>query len=81
MVSTDTGVQRLNDDYPAYAWFISHEDELDVYVGNWVAIGPVGLTSVSPDLDLAVDEARRKGVEVPFIHFIKDLELRTMLRA
>jgi hypothetical protein len=66
------------DDGGAFAWLMEHEDELDVHAGKWVIIGPAGLAAVAEDPDVGFEDAKRQGIRLPLLHYVKSPVLRKM---
>jgi hypothetical protein len=53
-------------------WIVQHRHE---YPGEWVVLGEgrlLGHTSDSATVSSIVDEARKEGVETPYVKFIAD---------
>lgn len=51
-------------------WIDSHREQLEAYRGEWIVVEGDRLVAHSPDAATAFAEARRQGIQVPFVEWI-----------
>jgi hypothetical protein len=56
----------MNNDKELY-WVSAHQDELEPYAGKWVAILGEAIVGVGNTAQEALDNARQKSAETPFL--------------
>ncbi len=56
------------------AWCRHHEEELEAYVGQWVVLEGEEIMAHGTDPARVVDQARERGIEIPYIFFIEEFK-------
>ena len=67
----ELGLPPLNNREREIAWRHSHRDELQRrFAGQWVVLEGEEIVAHSEDAAQAVEEARGKGIAVPFVFYV-----------
>jgi hypothetical protein len=56
------------------AWRRTHDKELDAYTGQWIVLEGEEVMSHGHHPAKVLEQARERGVEVPYIFFVEDVK-------